>query len=293
MVILRRLLLFTALAVIALLAFYRVFTTGKVIAQHTPEARSPDAMRVLFIAGRDSHGEGEHEHKAGVLLLDAALRQRYPDTNTTVIYGGWPGDEAVLEGIDALVMYCDGGPFHPINRNVEAFNALVAARVGVVALHYCVEVPKGTDAAIAMLAAIGGYFETDWSVNPHWTAHYSELPDHPVTLRAQPFSLLDEWYFNMRFVPSPQKVQPILRAIPPASTMDREDGPHSGNPHVRTLVDAQIPQVTAWGYERLDGSRGFGFTGGHFHANWDNDNVRNIVIDAIAWTAAGRTKPAQ
>ena len=46
--------------------------------------------------------------------------------------------------------------------------------VGIVCLHYGVEVPKG-EAGDKFLDWIGGYFETDWSVNPHWTANFKEL----------------------------------------------------------------------------------------------------------------------
>jgi hypothetical protein len=38
-----------------------------------------------------------------------------------------------------------------------------------------------------------------------------------------------------------------------------------------------------WAIERADGGRGFGFTGGHFHANWGNDNVRKAVLNALVW----------
>ncbi len=41
----------------------------------------------------------------------------------------------------------------------------------------------------------------------------------------------------------------------------------------------------AWAFERPDGGRGFGFTGGHFHKNWGNENFRKIVLNAILWTA--------
>ena len=30
---------------------------------------------------------------------------------------------------------------------------------------------------------------------------------------------------------------------------------------------------------------GFGFTGGHFHGNWIDDNFRTVVLNAIAWIA--------
>ena len=28
---------------------------------------------------------------------------------------------------------------------------------------------------------IGGYYETGYSINPHWDAKFSDLPKHPVT----------------------------------------------------------------------------------------------------------------
>ena len=98
--------------------------------------------------------------------------------------------------------------------------------------------------------------------------------------------MLDEWYFNMRFQPA--GVTPVLSAIAPGHTMERKNGPHSGNDHVRKLVAAGTPQVVAWAYEREGGGRGFGYTGGHFHRNWDDDNARNLVLNAIEWSAGLR-----
>lgn len=43
----------------------------------------------------------------------------------------------------------------------------------------------------------------------------------------------------------------------------------------------------AWASERKNGQRGFGFTGGHFHWNWGNENFRRIVLNAIVWAAHG------
>ena len=39
--------------------------------------------------------------------------------------------------------------------------------------------------------------------------------------------------------------------------------------------------------QREDGGRGFGFTGGHFHWNWGNNQFRKLVLNAILWTAKG------
>ena len=38
-----------------------------------------------------------------------------------------------------------------------------------------------------------------------------------------------------------------------------------------------------WAVERRDGGRGFGFTGGHFHDNWANDNFRKTILNAFLW----------
>jgi hypothetical protein len=101
----------------------------------------------------------------------------------------------------------------------------------------------------------------------------------------KPFATNDEWYFHMRFRGGMKGVQPILSAVPPAGTMERPDGHHSGNPTVRTAVQQGLPQHVAWAVDREDGGRGFGFTGGHFHAGWGNADQRKLVLNAIAWTA--------
>ena len=44
-------------------------------------------------------------------------------------------------------------------------------------------------------------------------------------------------------------------------------------------------QVVAWAVERAGGGRGVGFTGGHFHKNWLNGDLRKMMLNAILWTA--------
>lgn len=247
------------------------------------------AARILFVAGRDSHGPLWHEHHDGALVLARALHVRQPAYAIDVVYGGWPRDESLFDGVDSVVFYCDGGERHVVVAHLPQFSRLIDAGVGVVMLHYAVEVPRGGAAARQVLRATGGYFETHWSVNPIWEAEFTGLPDHPISAGVAPFALRDEWYFNLRFTPQMAGVTPILAAVPPPSTVQREDGPHSGNPAVRALVAEGARQVVAWAYERPGGGRGFGYTGGHYHANWDDDNARRIVLNAIEWTAAGQS----
>jgi len=37
--------------------------------------------------------------------------------------------------------------------------------------------------------------------------------------------------------------------------------------------------------DEWDGGRGFGFTGGHTHKNWGDDNQRKVVLNALLWLA--------
>ena len=53
------------------------------------------------------------------------------------------------------------------------------------------------------------------------------------------------------------------------------------------VLERKEPQHVAWVATRSGGGRGFGFTGGHFHRNWKNDNFRRMVLNAIVWIAGG------
>ena len=240
--------------------------------------------RIVFLAGRPSHGYGSHEHLAGSRIIADAIQKASPNIKCEVYAGGWPEDEKVLDGADAIVMYADGGGGHPALAHLEVLGKHMARGAGFACLHYAVEVPKDKGGP-EFLKWLGGYFETDWSVNPHWDANYTSLPDHPATRGVKPFVANDEWYFHMRFQPDMKGVTPLLSAVPSESTMNRPDGPHSGNPAVRKEVAERLPQHMAWAYDRTDGGRSFGFTGGHFHWNWGREDILKLVCNAICWTA--------
>ena len=241
--------------------------------------------KVVMLAGTQSHGPGDHEFNAGVMLLQKCLNNT-PGIQATLYKGGWPKDPSAFDNADAVMFYADGGGGHPAiqGERLKQLDELARRGVGIACLHYAVEVPKERGGA-EFLDWVGGYFETNWSVNPHWTAKFENLPQHPITRGVKPFEINDEWYYHMRFREKLERVTPILTAVPPASTLERPDGPHSGNPAVRATKGQ--PQHVAWAAERENGGRGFGFTGGHFHRNWADDNFRRLVLNALVWVAHG------
>ena len=241
--------------------------------------------KIVFVAGPPSHGPGEHEHRAGCLLLQSCL-EKVPGVTSIVYSNGWPQDPHAFDGAASIVIYSDGGGGHPAlqDGHLQTLDPLMKKGVGLACIHYATE-PTLEKGQKEFLDWIGGAFEVNWSVNPHWDADFARLPTHPITQGVKPFKINDEWYFHLRFRDGMKGVTPILTAIAPESTMSRNDGAHEGNAAVREAVKAREPQHVAWACQREDGGRGFGFTGAHFHKNWGDDNFRKLVLNAILWTA--------
>jgi type 1 glutamine amidotransferase len=237
--------------------------------------------KIVFLAGPPSHGYAQHEHKAGNLYLAKCISEAMPNVKTVAL-SGWPTDPTVLEGASTIVIFSDGGGGFFAIPHFDELEKYMKQGVGLVCLHYAVEVPKGP-IGDRFIGWLGGYFETFWSVNPHWKGEFTKFPDHPVSRGVKPFTVDDEWYYHMRFVPDMKGVTPILTAIPPDSTRKGRDDAHGGNPEVRAHMGE--PEHVGWTYERPDGGRSFGFTGGHWHWNWANPGFRTTVLNAIAWTA--------
>ncbi|MDA7915922.1 NPCBM/NEW2 domain-containing protein [Verrucomicrobia bacterium] len=248
-----------------------------------------EKMVLCFVFHQTSHGFGNHEYSAGSHLIGDYLTAAYPDDNIECRYSTlWPEDEdAFFADADTVVFFCSGAARHLVMGHEKSFDKVMRSGAGLACLHFGVEVPKGT-AGDGMLNWMGGYFETDWSVNPHWVPSFEVYPDHDAANGLKPFSIDDEWYFHMRFQENMKGVTPILSARAPESTMARPDGAHSGNQHVRAAVKAGESQHVAWTYQRgadYNQGRGFGFTGLHYHWNWLNDNFRKCVLNGVAWSA--------
>jgi type 1 glutamine amidotransferase len=247
--------------------------------------QAAEKAKIVFISGKPSHGRMKHEHRAGNTILAKALNDSGLDVEAVLVpHYGYPDDKKILDGAATVVIFCTGHGGHVLKPHLDEFDALMKKGTGVVMIHWATEAEKGKPGE-KFLQWMGGFCDLNWSVNPHWTPKFSELPKHPICNGVKPFSLNDEWYYHMRFVDELKGVTPILSALPAADTLRRGDGARSGNPTVRRAVAAGEKQHVAWAYERPTGGRGFGFTGAHEHDNWRDENFRTIVLNAILWTA--------
>ncbi|HCR31328.1 MAG TPA: hypothetical protein DIV79_15080 [Opitutae bacterium] len=238
--------------------------------------------RILFIAGEPSHGWNRHEFPAGCELLASCLNRSSLPVETSISQG-WPDNQATLEDADAIVIYSDGNEKHVARGKADILNDLYQKGTGFAILHYALE--PGEPALDAFLEiAIGGYFKVDWSVNPVWTLESPRFAKHPINSGIEDIKLEDEWYYHMKFQPDSPGIIHLLQTVPPLSSLG-EDGPRTGNPTVREAVRNGVPQSLAWAHIGEDNQRGFGYTGGHFHYNWNQPGARKLALNGIAWTA--------
>ena len=257
------------------------------VAEETPK-------KLVLIAGRPSHPPRMHEFNAGVQLLAKSLAD-VSSVKTEVVLNGWPKDEKVFEGAAAVVFYMDGGGKHEAvqegRRRLDLIDGWAKRGVGIGCMHYGVEVVPD-QAGAEFQRWIGGHYEHMHSCNPIWEPKFNEFLDHPITRGVKPFAIKDEWYFNMRFVAGLDgnkvaekdglKFTPILVASP---SDDVRNGPYvypqGPYPHIQAAKGRA--EAMMWAVERPDGGRGFGFTGGHFHDNWGNDQFRKVVLNGLVW----------
>src|SRR5690606_13660936 len=158
---------------------------------------------------------------------------------------GWPKDTTILDDAAVVVMYANGGEEHMALPYFVHLERLMQTGVGLVVLHFAVEVPKET-AGPRFQRWLGGYFETFFSVNPVWTVRFDRLPKHPVLRGVKPFQARDEWYFNIRFIPDKDQITPLLTAVPPLDAVKNITSSHNGNEDAFLAVQNRTPQTLAW-----------------------------------------------
>jgi type 1 glutamine amidotransferase len=231
------------------------------IAENTPR-------KIAFIAGRPSHGEGNHEWDKDAQFLRQCLHgaANVESLNIDIHYDGWPRDPHDLDDADAIVFLSDGFEHHPLKEpeRLGKIRELARHGIGLVFLHYSVDPPEGAESDF--LEWMGGYYEHGYSQNPINTVKVSLVEnDHPISRGCGGYVAEDEWYFDIRFRRDERRFVPVMTGrLPPWAPEDK---------------------ILAWAVDRRDGGRGFGFAGGHYHKNWHMEPFRKVVLNALLWAA--------
>jgi putative membrane-bound dehydrogenase-like protein len=254
-----------------------------------------DRKRILFFAGPASHGWGAHQHPAGSVILSESLKKSRLDVDVELT-NEWPDIERLREA-DAFVIYADGWSSHPATNHVEDLKSYMDEGGGLTVLHWATGI-GGDDIwtkrnqhedpiRVQWRNLVGADFEPWHSVSRIWDASFKELADHEVTRGVPPFTVWDECYFHLRCMdPEHDHVTPMHGALPPVSIIQPGARADSGSQSaIDSVGKRKEDQYCAWGFERPNGGRAFGYTGGHLHWNWARDEVRKLILNGVYWTS--------
>jgi len=237
--------------------------------------------RVLVVVGPSNHPPGTHEVAAGGRLLKHCLNSvERPGRLTAEVVTEWPADgDKAFADVASVVFIGDLFPpeVMPNSGTVMKHLAAMTRRgCGIVCIHYATGLeakhvsPEGDH---PLLHWTGGYFATRCKHHKSVARVFKEATveparaDHPVLRGWKAFSLHDEPYINNFF---------------------GKEGPAK---NVTALATAMLPpekpnrETVAWAVERADGGRGVSIVMPHFYKNWQLNDLRTLILNAIVWTA--------
>lgn len=228
---------------------------------------------LLLSQGPDGHPVSTHEYVAGQQILARLLRD-VPDLQVRQLQadGEWREGAAVLDKTDHCVLFVSEGAkwvnADPARR--DAFRRLAERKGGLSVLHWGMGTRDAAniDVFVQLFGACHGGPDRKYKV---LETKCTPASDHAATRGLQEFTIKDEFYFALKRDPN-QDLKPLLTA-----RIDDRD------------------EMVAWAWERKDGGRSFGFSGLHFHANWERPEYQKLVAQSVLWTTqlpAPQTFPA-
>lgn len=229
------------------------------------QAGLADNPKRLLLLGQkpDGHPATTHEYMAGVGILAKLLKQ-VPELETQIVQADDPWKEGpeLIGRADGVVMFLSEGARWVSHdpRRLEAFQKLAARGGGLVALHWAMGTKddKPIAAYQKLLGGCHGGPDRKYKFGP--ADLNAAEPRHPIATGFKNLNLVEEFYYQLKFVAPEGSVQPVLKAI----------------------IDGK-PETVAWAWERPDGGRSFGFSGLHYHGNWSQESYRRLVAQGVLW----------
>lgn len=240
------------------------------LACHPACKANADDLHIVLVAGevKQIDREGHHDYKGGVLLLRNLLEQN-AGVKTSVVENGWPADESVFDGVDAVVFYTDGAgqqAYLQSPERIAVIQKLVDAKVGIVSIHQAVEFPPAL--AKQSMQWLGGLYHATLSGRGHWDSTHDSFPEHPVTRGVVAWEINDGWLNGFKFPAEMKGITPLV---------------WSGKQHLGS-PEGGPADVVAWTFDRADGGRSFNFSGLDAHSAWEHEGVRKLMVNGILWT---------
>jgi quercetin dioxygenase-like cupin family protein len=247
-------------------------------------ATAPATATTIVIVGGLKAGmvDGEHDFPDGALKLERLIKAS-PDfarlkPKLKVYPVGFPKDLGEIADADVVVLY--SGSHRDGTRQVQplddpaaraAVGRIMAKGGGLVALHQAFT--SGDPATAAALREwLGGVRPAKADLALENAPLALAGGSHPVTSGVGAFNYLDEFYPTLELA---KTALPVLTA----------------RIHVQQRAGAAVFQepakarTVAWTYQRPNGGRAFGYSGGHYLSSLDQPQVRKTLLNAILWSA--------
>jgi type 1 glutamine amidotransferase len=218
--------------------------------------------RVLLLwQSPDGHPKETHEYQLGQKILQHQLA-KLPGIEATLVNADEPWRDAskLLAEADGVVLFVSEGArwLNASPERLAAFRACAKRKAGLSVLHWGMGTKdaKNIEPFVALLGGCHGGPDRKYKV-----VQADAKPakgNHPILRGLAEFKARDEFYYTLKFA---KTTTPLLNV-----TIDGETHP------------------VAWAYERDDGGRSFGFSGLHFHENWQMPEYRRLVTQGVLWT---------
>lgn len=256
---------FTRLLVFSCLLMLIPARTGFVADKDATTPRDRPVKRVLLIGqGPDNHPWSTHEYMAGMRILAQCL-QPVRGIQTIVVNANEPWKEGpeLLDGADGAVLFVSQGAkwLQQNAARYAAFQRLAKRGGGLVVLHWgmgCREA-KYIDGFVKLFGGCHGGPDRRYKIVNVTTEVAGG--SHPIVRGVKPVRVREEFYYTLKFVKPNDGITPLIRV------------PIEGKRH-----------TVAWAWQRPDGGRSFGFSGGHYHSNWKHESYRRLMTQAVLWT---------
>ena len=245
----------------------RLVICGLLLCSSLSGAEAQEKKRLLLLGQKpDGHPRATHEYLPGQQVLAQCLA-KVPGLEVQVVEANNPwleGPELLAKADGAVVFVSAGAQWVSENpRRLDAFSQLTARGGGLVVLHWGMGTREAEpiDSFLKLFGGCHGGPDRKYKVlqKPQVNVVNAE---HPVTLGLQNFVVpREEFYYRLKFPREAKNLSPLLQVE----------------------IEGQTETV-CWAWERPDEGRSFGFSGLHFHENWQLPEYRRLIAQATLWT---------
>jgi len=222
-------------------------------------------QRLLLIGqGPDNHKPTTHEYMAGMSVV-AHLLQDVKGLQTIITNADepWSDGPELLDGADGVVLFVSQGAkwLNADEKRLAAFQRLAQRGGGLAVLHWGMGTREAEDVPNFVNLFGGCHGGPDRKYKFLTTTASLTEGEHVIKRGLTPVTLEEEFYYKLKFPKQAENVIPLIQAD----------------------IDG-VAETVSWAWERPDGGRSFGFTGLHFHKNWNQETYRRLVKQGVLWT---------